>query len=82
MVGDRTVWVLRESFSLTQRRITSVMSSSGNCKRVRSSQTSASSIGDRLIIRRLGVCVKTNEGFPGPSAGFSTPLEVSGKSHN
>ncbi|MEJ2435737.1 MAG: hypothetical protein P8Y53_22315, partial [Pseudolabrys sp.] len=34
---------------------TSATSSSGNCKRVRSSQTSASSKGERLIASRLGV---------------------------
>ena len=34
--------------------ITSVMSSSGNCRPLRCSETSASSTGDSLIIRRLG----------------------------
>jgi hypothetical protein len=42
--------------SLTQRRITSTMSSSGNCSCVRSSQTSASSIGEKLVINLFGVC--------------------------
>ena len=38
----RQRWIaLRESSSLTQRRITSTISSSGNCSDVRSSQTSA-----------------------------------------
>jgi hypothetical protein len=51
--------VLRESLPLMQRRITSATSSSGNCKRVRSSQTSASSKGERLIASRLGVCERS-----------------------
>jgi hypothetical protein len=38
---------------------TSATSSSGNCKRVRSSQTSASSKGERLIASRLGVCERS-----------------------
>jgi hypothetical protein len=41
---------------LTQRRITSTMSSSGNCSRVRSSQTNASSIADKLVFNVFGVC--------------------------
>jgi hypothetical protein len=36
-------------------RITSTMSSSGKCRRMRNSQTSASSISDRLICNRFGV---------------------------
>jgi hypothetical protein len=40
----------------TQRRITSTMSSSGNCSFVRSSQISVSSIGEKLVCKALGVC--------------------------
>ena len=50
---------LRESLALTQRRITSVMSSSGNCSLVRSSQTSASSSADRLVVKVLGACERS-----------------------
>src|SRR5207253_6446393 len=38
------------------RRITSVTSSSGNCNRVCSSQTNASSMADRLLVSVFGVC--------------------------
>jgi len=47
---------LRDSLALPQRRITSVMSSSGKCSLVRSSQTSASSIAERLIANVFGTC--------------------------
>jgi hypothetical protein len=47
---------LRESLSLTHRRITSTTSSSGNCSLVRSSQTSVSSMGEKLVCNVLGVC--------------------------
>jgi hypothetical protein len=50
---------LRDSFSLTQRRITSTISSSGNCSEVRSSQTSLSSIADRLVMSRFGRCERS-----------------------
>jgi hypothetical protein len=42
--------------SLTQRRITLTMSSSGNCSSVRSSQISVSSIGEKLVCNVFGVC--------------------------
>ena len=47
---------LRESLSLTQRRITSTMSSSGNCSWMRSSQISVSSIAEKLVCNLFGVC--------------------------
>ena len=47
---------LRESEPLTQRRITSTMSSSGNRSLVRSSQTRLSSIGEKLVCNVLGRC--------------------------
>ena len=50
---------LRDSLALTQRRITSVTSSSGNCSLVRSSQTSASSIAERLIDSIFGTCERS-----------------------
>jgi hypothetical protein len=50
---------LRDSFSLTQRRITSTISSSGNCSDVRNSQTSASSMADRLVISLCGRCERS-----------------------
>jgi hypothetical protein len=50
---------LRESLPLTQRRITSTTSSSGNCSSVRSSHTSACSIADRLVCNLFGVCERS-----------------------
>ena len=50
---------LRESLALTQRRITSVMSSSGNSSLVRNSQTSASSNGERLVTSFFGRCERS-----------------------
>mgnify|MGYP006908065228 FL=1 len=56
----RQRWIaLRDSLQLTQRRITSTISSSGNCSRVRSSQTSASSISERLVVSFFGVCERS-----------------------
>jgi hypothetical protein len=50
---------LRESFALTQRRITSTISSNGNCSDVRSSQTSVSSMIDRLVVSLFGRCERS-----------------------
>ena len=50
---------LRESFALTHRRITSTISSSGNCSVVRSSQTSVSSIAERLVVSVFGRCERS-----------------------
>ena len=51
---EATVDSTAESFSLTQRRITSTISSSGNCSDVRSSQTSVTSMADRLVVSFFG----------------------------
>jgi hypothetical protein len=58
-VALEAAMALRESSALTQRRITSVMSSSGNCSFVRSSQTSASSSADRLVVNLMGTCERS-----------------------
>jgi hypothetical protein len=50
---------LRDSSALTQRRITSTMSSNGNCSDVRSSQTNVSSMADRLVVNLFGRCERS-----------------------
>jgi len=57
----RQRWIaLRDSSGLTQRFMTSVRSSSDSQSRRRSSPTSSSSTGDKLICRLCGVCERSS----------------------